>query len=258
MSLINDALKRARAEALRQEEAGRRTEYRTVPAHSLRPDRRRQLLIAGWAVAALALAFVVGMWVSGGSEAPAVAHREGEPAAQPPPAPAGGPPRRAESPAESPVEVSATVSGAAPPASEAVAVPAPSAVETVAVAVSPTDGDGGGAAEDRATPSSSAPSREPPPRDERGEARPPASSAGGRQGSSPLEPGATYLRRVRTTDGSVAELGGIAYSETRPIAVINGSVVSNGDFIAGFTVIAVEPERVELEADGVRIFLALR
>ncbi len=89
-------------------------------------------------------------------------------------------------------------------------------------------------------------------------ARQDAASAGGRQWSSPLEPGATYLRRVRTTDGSVAELGGIAYSETRPIAVINGSVVSNGDFIAGFTVIAVEPERVELEADGVRIFLALR
>ena len=53
------------------------------------------------------------------------------------------------------------------------------------------------------------------------------------------------------------ELGGIAYSDVRPIAVINGSVVSDGDMIQGFTVISIEPERVQLETGGTRIYLAL-
>jgi len=72
-----------------------------------------------------------------------------------------------------------------------------------------------------------------------------------------LRDGATYLRRATSADGSTIELGGIAYSEDRPIAVINGSVVSPGDMIAGYTIVAIEPERVELEADGVRVYLSL-
>ena len=72
-----------------------------------------------------------------------------------------------------------------------------------------------------------------------------------------LQDGATYLRRATSADGSTIELGGIAYSEDRPIAVINGSVVSPGDMIAGFTIVAIEPERVELEADGVCVYLSL-
>jgi len=79
-----------------------------------------------------------------------------------------------------------------------------------------------------------------------------ASGAGAR-----LEAGATYLRKASSSDGSEVRLGGIAYSDTQPIAVINGSVVSPGDLIAGFTVVGIEPERVELEAEGVRIYLAL-
>ncbi len=72
-----------------------------------------------------------------------------------------------------------------------------------------------------------------------------------------LQSGKTYLRRASAADGSEVRLGGIAYSDTHPIAVINGAVVSPGDMIAGFTVVAIEPEHVELEADGVRIFLTL-
>ncbi|MDX1643161.1 MAG: hypothetical protein R3244_02265 [Thermoanaerobaculia bacterium] len=254
MSLINDALKRARAEALRQEEDGRRTEYRTVPAHSWRSDRQRQLLIAGWVIAALALALVVGMWVRFGSEAPTVAERGVEPGAQALPESGGGSPR----PTASPADGSPTSSNLAPSASERVPVSPPSAGQSVASSAPPADADSEAAAVDGGAPSSGASAQQPQPRGGKAGDGDSASPAGGRQGSSPLEPGATYLRRVRTADGSVAELGGIAYSESRPIAVINGSVVSTGDFIGGFTVIAVEPERVELEADGVRIFLALR
>ena len=77
-------------------------------------------------------------------------------------------------------------------------------------------------------------------------------------GQSPrLIDGAAYRREVTSADGSLVVLGGIAFSEDRPIAVINGSVVSPGDMIGGFTVIRIEAERVELESDGVRIFLFL-
>ncbi len=72
-----------------------------------------------------------------------------------------------------------------------------------------------------------------------------------------LENGRAYLRRAVASDGGEVILGGIAYSEARPNAVINGSIVTPGDMIAGFTVVAITVDHVELEADGVRILLTL-
>lgn len=254
MSLINDALKRARVEARRQEEEGRRG-YHAVPAHSRRPDRQRLLLIAGWTTAVVALGAVLWLWSAPLGEAPAQAVSPPTPASgQEGTRPASGHPAsdRGAPPAE---RRHATVAGdvdrdgrqqPGEPSAPASAATAPTAAPHESAT-----GDSG-----TATPSPAAP----PPSDATPASSPSAATgpAAPRSSDARLEAGRTYLRSVRAADGSTAELGGIAYSTTRPIAVINGSVVSNGDLIAGFTVVSIEPERVELEADGVRFFLALR
>lgn len=263
MSLINDALKRARMEALRQEEDGPRVDYRAVPAHSRRSDRQRQLLVAGWVVAAFASGLVLWLWLrppaddgrsvlrqrTGAASVPAMTEvappasggtaAVAEPAAGDPAEPASPPAVESSSEAAQP-----TAEGDAGrpnrPVAERVAATAVGEPVGGTTATAPVEsGSDAGAG---TTPSPTDGSTGPAPR---------------HLTTSRLEPGTVYLRRVRAAEGSIAELGGIAYSETRPIAVINGSVVSSGDFIAGFTVISIEPERVELEADGVRIFLAL-
>jgi hypothetical protein len=58
--------------------------------------------------------------------------------------------------------------------------------------------------------------------------------------------------------GGKITLDGIAYSETSPIAVVNGKIVAPGGYVEGFTVVKILPDRVELEAEGSRAFLTLR
>ena len=235
MSLINDALKRARGEVLRQEASAEGIEYRAVPAHSRRTPRALAQ-IAGWAVAAVALGLLI--WVAlrpprqapaGNSDVPATAELA-------PPATNGA---AVQPKAESGPSRPTTTAAVTPHP-----LPGPAEVE------SDVGADGTGAA---ALPS---PSTTPVPEVPRPEEAP-ATAAARAQLEERLEDGATYLRRAAAADGSSVELGGIAFSEERPIAVINGSVVAPGDMIAGFTIVRIEPERVELEADGVRIFLAL-
>ena len=45
------------------------------------------------------------------------------------------------------------------------------------------------------------------------------------------------------------ELGGIAWSSNRPFALINGNVLGQGDRVAGFTIVAIEPRQVELQGE---------
>ena len=241
MSLVNDALKRARVEALRQEAIRDGLDYRAVPAHS-RGEPRSAIHIAGWVVAAVALSAVA--WLVLRS-----------------PTSVG---RRLQSPL--PVVSS-------PSSSEALEVlETPNAVETP----NPTDAE---VSPDRAprieperrtqagppapTPELESPARMFPTKRSDGDQSPPPSRVSPgvsiiRQApSARLQDGATYLRRATSADGSIIELSGIAYSEDRPIAVINGSVVSPGDMIAGYTIVAIESGRVELEADGARLYLSL-
>jgi len=58
--------------------------------------------------------------------------------------------------------------------------------------------------------------------------------------------------------GAKITLDGIVFSDTTPVAVLNGRVVSPGGFIEGYTVSQIQPDRVELERDGTRILLKLR
>mgnify|MGYP007073188159 CR=1 FL=1 len=252
MSLINDALKRARTEASRQDAASRGVDYRAVPAHSRRsPWSAGQL--AGWTVAAIAIGLL--LWVtlrpaardasggpgevipetSGASTAGGVAvPPASRPEAPAPPGPASGEPALVEP---------AAAEGVPPTAAE------PPSVTTGPLSgpVSPADRE-----PEAGAPATGAPTREAPEAD-------PAASRGARAVvDGRLVAGTTYVRRATSADGGSVELGGIAYSQERPIAVLNGAVVAPGDMIAGFTVVGIEPERVELEVDGVRIYLSLR
>jgi hypothetical protein len=65
--------------------------------------------------------------------------------------------------------------------------------------------------------------------------------------------------RVRTApDGAKIELGGIVFSETNPVALINGKVLGPGATVEEFTIVSIQPDRVELRGRGITMFLALK
>lgn len=70
-------------------------------------------------------------------------------------------------------------------------------------------------------------------------------------------PASTHTRRASIPGGGEIALGGIAFSPSRPVAMLNGKVVGVGEVIEGFTVIAIEPRRVELRGHGTTLFLSL-
>ena len=68
----------------------------------------------------------------------------------------------------------------------------------------------------------------------------------------------TYVGEVTAPDGAKIELGGIVYSETSPVALINGKVLGPGATVEEFTIVSIQPDRVELRGRGITIFLALK
>ena len=238
MSLINDALKRARVSALEQEAARDGVDYRAVPAHSRR-DSRSLSHIAGWIVAAVAITGVLYLALRPAPEAstqeagPALGTAEvGEPVG-PEPETVAEPEAvaTAESPSAQRSTPAAPEESGSEPQPELEVVPVS---EDVAPAVDLPE-------------ATQAASPAPPP-------EAPAARSGAAKG---LVDGRVYLRRAEAADGSVVELGGIAFSEDRPIAVVNGNVVSVGDMIEGFIVLRIEPERIWLEHGTTRIYLTL-
>ncbi len=68
----------------------------------------------------------------------------------------------------------------------------------------------------------------------------------------------TYVGEVTAPDGAKIELGGIVYSETNPVALINGKVLGPGATVEEFTIVSIQPDRVELRGRGLTMFLALK
>ncbi len=58
--------------------------------------------------------------------------------------------------------------------------------------------------------------------------------------------------------GGHIELGGIVYSETNPVAVLNGHILGVGAVVDGFTVVSIEENRVELKNEHRTVVLTLR
>lgn len=265
MSLISDALKKARQEAAMQDSLRPGLPY-AVGAATAPASRPPWIsLLAGLgagcllAAAIFALAFFGGwgpfhkpapqVQVAAAPAAPAPAAPAPQPVTEPPvqttatapppkpvavveappaPKPAPEPPKRepeAVRPAPQPTQTPAPVAIAPHPAPETAPAPQP-AVEAPAPAPAPVQ-----SAPAPATPSQPAPE-------------------GG------LTEGSTYNGELPVPGGGVVKLNGIVYSPDHPIAVLDGRVMGPGENVQGFTVVAIESGRVKLQGHGATVYLA--
>jgi hypothetical protein len=220
MSLIDEALKRAELEAARRDGL-RGGAYPWVPEHM--PKRRRRWAVA---VAVVCAGVTAGglVWLS----------RR--------PAPVQGPKSRVQSSPSKPLE---TVEVAPPP----VGLPSRESAR----------------ANDAANAKAGKELRRPTPpfdtaRARIAPAREPGSTSAPAESKAPrgLADGKTYIGEVNVPDGGKIELGGIVYSESSPVALINDKVLPPGGVVEEFTIVSIKPDRVELTGRGVTIFLTLK
>jgi hypothetical protein len=265
MSLISDALKKARQEAARQDSLRPGLPY-AVGAVEARPARAPWIsLLAGLGAGCLLAAVIFAMAFFGGwgpfhkpvaqtqvavspavpaPAAPApqpVVAAPSQPAVQEPPAkpvavvetPAPKPAPAPEPPKREPETVRPAPPPQTPPAVAIAPHPAPetapapqSAAEAPAPASAPVQ-----AAPAPATPPQSAPE-------------------GG------LVEGNTYTGELPVPGGGSVKLNGIVYSPDHPIAVLDGRVMGPGENVQGFTVVAIESGRVKLQGHGATVYLS--
>jgi hypothetical protein len=263
MSLISDALKRARQEAARQDSLRQGVPYAVGVADP--PVRRTPWisLLAGLgagcilAAAVFALAFFAG-W--GPSRKPAVETRTAEvPAAAVPPSPAAAPVAPVTEVVES---VAPAPLPTVPPQKKAASAPLPKPVpvpprvieerrpapqvETtppVVIRRSPPE----------AAPAAPAPAPAPTTEVERPAPAPaPAAPA---ENSGSLVEGQAYTGEVPVPGGGSLKLNGIVFSQDHPIAVLDGRVMGPGESVQGFTLVAIESGRVKLQGHGTTVYL---
>jgi len=236
MSLINEALRRARLEAARQEAARRGDPPPVLPAAL--PDRRR----FPWTlfVSALVIGVVLTgatLWLMGWNRA----------ATPSPPVPVetaeAATARLAPAQPTNPARERSATPLTATPSTPRARIPRPeTARKAEAPAQSPRSRpiDTSGAGGDDARPAAAIHCT-------------PAPAAGS---EASLVDGFTYVASIDVR-GRHLVLSGIAWSASHPTAVLNDAAVGKGDEVAGFRVIKVEPDRVELQADGKTVFLRL-
>lgn len=260
MSLISDALKKARQEAARQDSLRQGVPYAVGPVDA--PARRNPLLpmLAGLGAGCLVagLLFVVA-YVSGWGPfgKPVQEARVAEAAA---PQPSDNP---AVEPAPTPPpvvsETTPTPPQAAPqePLPAALALDVPPQIE-MRPSVEPPAALPEPQATPPATPATPAPVEEerpapapvPPAPVPQAPAAPVASNSGG------LVDGKLYTEEIPVPGGGTVKLNGIAFSQDQPVALIDGRVMGPGEVIQGFTVVAIEPGRVTLKGHGATVYLA--
>ncbi|HSF38231.1 MAG TPA: hypothetical protein VLT87_00475 [Thermoanaerobaculia bacterium] len=243
MSLISDALKKARQEAARQDSLRQGLPYAVGSTNA--PDRSRSApLLAGLAVGLLLAAGLAGLFYFVRPErevepeariaetAPPVEVRE-EPVAPsaPPPAPQISEPAVPETAPPAPV----------PTPIPEVRTPEPAPPREVQPAPQPQP-------ETQPAPPVVAPPA--PPVQE--PAAPPAAEA-----PAPRET-RSYVGEVPIPGGGVLRLNGIAFSTQSPVAVLDGKVVGPGEVVQGFTVVEIRQNQVKLEGHGETVFVSLK
>ncbi|HEX7183839.1 MAG TPA: hypothetical protein VF756_18565 [Thermoanaerobaculia bacterium] len=260
MSLIDEALKRARQEAARQDAAEREARYARVPVYAPLVTSRRSS--RSWLIpvmVALCIAVGVGVGVlltrGPGAERAAVLTPDPSPIAlppsgrgAPPPAPKTSSPPLPEGgramgergqggedsePQTPRIEVVEETPAPARP------VPAPAPVQEAPPAAVPATPD--------PLPYPNVPAA---PREE------PAAPAIQLPQTPPSEP-KTYVREVPVSGGGSIRLNGIAYSE-QPVALFSDKVVGVGESIGGYTVVAIEQKRVQLQGQGQTVYVTLQ
>jgi hypothetical protein len=254
MSLIDEALKRARQEAARQDEVARELRYRQVPViPGLRQPARRSWLLPMLLViiaACLAVGIGIGLFLSG---------RRGEDqrAAVPPPPAAAPVAARPEQPVESPQQAEAVPTPEAPPSPVIEEEPAPPVAEPPA---RPTQEEEPVIADMREreivlNPAAARPQSAPEARES--EPAAPVAPAPAPAAPEPAAPASVleagqeriYQQEMPLAGGGTLRLNGIAYSE-QPVALFGDKVVGPGESVAGYKVVAIEPRRVRLEGQG--------
>ncbi|HPA94552.1 MAG TPA: hypothetical protein PK570_10985 [Thermoanaerobaculia bacterium] len=215
MSLISDALRKARQEAARQEAARRGEAPPQLPHHMplRRPARAPWIAALAGGFAGAALLTAAGLWYFTSRHVPA-------------PAPA---------PASTPAAIATPAPAPSPVAEITPVAPVP------ALPVTP----------EPAAPPEAAPSIPPP----EPTLAPDASAVAESPASAPIR---TPRRRAELADGTVLTLQGIAITDGRPVALVNGVALGPGERIAGFTVTAIAATEIELRRDGEIVVLALR
>ena len=263
MSLIDEALKRARQEAARQDEAAREQRYRQVPViPGLRPPARRSWLLPVVITACLLVGVGIGLALSG---------RNGEEqrAAVPPPAAA---PLQPTVPTSQQIEVAPTPAAETPPAPLPAAVeeePEPPVVEekpekrpvpeVAAPPARPAQSEEPAMADMRQREIELKPARESEPPAPAAPTPAPTAPAPVATSSAPepapptpiAETGQvrTYQQELPLAGGGTLRLNGIAFSD-QPVALFGDKVVSPGESVAGYKVVAIEARRVRLEGQG--------
>jgi len=256
MSLISDALKKARQEAARQDSLRPGLPYAVGAVDTPAPRAPWISLLAGLgagcllAAAIFAMAFFSG-W--GPFHKPAVeAQVATAPAA---PTPAAPVPQPVTAPPPEPVavvEAPAPKPAPEPPKREPEPVrPAPQAQTPPPVVVAPHPAPESAPAPPPVTappapqPAVETPAPAPAP------AAPPQSAP-----ESGLTEGSTYTGELPVPGGGSVKLNGIVYSPDHPIAVLDGRVMGPGENVQGFTVVAIESGRVKLQGHGATVYLS--
>jgi hypothetical protein len=70
--------------------------------------------------------------------------------------------------------------------------------------------------------------------------------------------GKTYAGEVKVPNGGKIELEGIVFSESNPVALVNGKVLPPGGVVEEFTIVSIQPDRIELKGYGATIFVTLK
>ncbi len=243
MSLIDDALKRAQAAHQKVPPGGAGSDGKVPWTPPPLPDRSRQTRarlgrILGFALLG-ALAAAVAIVVLVRSRRPAAAPSPASAAVRDASAAAGLPPITSE------VTVAPPPAGVAarPSADAASKAPPPPQVRR---------------AEGR-RPGAEAPAQRPP--DERGAERLGPTGPAGAQPQRPPRAAAerdSFAGELPLAGGGKITLDGIVYSESNPVAVLNGRITPPGGYVEGYTVTKIFPDKVELEREGKTVSITVR
>lgn len=263
MSLISEALKKARQEAARQDAQRPRSPYAVGAADSA--ERRNGLVpvLAGVGAGCLLAGLILAVaWSAGWGPfarpaQPAAQVSQAAPASPPPapvetavepsaPPPALVPQESAPAPVERPA-------AAPPPAQESRPQPILEVRPTApaeAPGARPAPTPPAAPAEEEQTPAATVPAAPAPAAPLRPSSPTPPLSAGD------LVDGRTYVGEVPLPGGGALKLNGIAFSQDRPVAVLDGRVMGPGELIQGFTITAIEAGRVKLQGYGATVFVS--
>ena len=272
MSLIDEALKRARMEAAQRAAEQEGLPYPAIPRHRA-PRRRPVWLAAAVLVLALVGGIALGRWLASGG-----------PPSEDPPLVAGAvaaPATTAPAPAAPEVDDAAASRPAPPPARPI--EPAPAAPEAQR---GPATSRRQPSEPPRAAPPATVPAETPRPGPQPSANRPaaaqppqpaaaPTAVTDSRSGvllvlpdPAVVEPAVAEVTAPAPDESHVASysipgggaiaLDGIAWSETGPFALINGRVVGPGSEVESFTLERIGPGHVVLQGDGRRIRIDLQ